>query len=80
MATDHEHDHIDERPLRSQMLASLLVALAIVAVVIVAVRAQLGTTSVAEQEAAEERREQRLEAAEEAREERIEAAEEAAEN
>jgi type II secretory pathway pseudopilin PulG len=62
------------------MLASLLVALAIVAVVIVAVRAQLGTTSVAEQEAAEEAREQRLEAAEEAREQRQEAAEEAAEN
>jgi hypothetical protein len=80
MTTDHEHDHIDERPLRSQLIGSVLVALAIVAIVIVAVRAQLGTTSVAEQEAAEERREQRIEAAEEAREERIEAIEEANEN
>lgn len=39
-----------------QMLGSLLVAVAIVAVTIVAVTARLGPTSVAEQEAREERR------------------------
>ncbi len=55
-----------------QMIGSLLVALAIVAVVIIAVTARLGTTSVAELEAEEQRREQRIEAAEERREEALE--------
>ncbi len=51
-----------------QVLASLLVAVLIVAVVIVAVTARLGPTSVAEQEALEER----FERDEELREEREE--------
>lgn len=62
-----------------QMVASLLVALAIVAVVIVAVTARLGTTSVAELDAQEQRQEQRIEAAEERREAAEERREEARE-
>ncbi len=55
-----------------QVLASLLVAVLIVAVVIVAVTARLGPTSVAEQEALEERQEERFDRDEELREEREE--------
>lgn len=53
-----------------QLIGSLVVAAAIVAVVVLAVTLQLGPTSVAELEAREEARDQRLEAAEERREER----------
>lgn len=69
---------METRTQRLQLAASLLVALAIVAVVIVAVTAKLGPTSVAELDAREESRDQRLEqveerreAAEERREERL---------
>lgn len=62
-----------------QMAGSLLVALAIVAIVIIAVTAKLGPTSVAEEEARNERLEERLEQREERREQRQEALEEAAE-
>lgn len=70
---------MDSRTHRKQLLGSLLVAAAIVAIVILTVRAQLGTTSVAEQEAREERLEQRIEAREERIEQRQEALEEAGE-
>jgi type II secretory pathway pseudopilin PulG len=65
-----------ERSQRAQVFGSLLVALAIVAVVIVAVTARLGPTSVAELEAREDAREQRIEAVEERREQAQEAHEE----
>jgi len=69
----------ESRSHRAQMLGSLLVAIAIVAVVIVAVTAKLGPTSIAELEAREDSREQRIEANEERREEAREAREEARE-
>ena len=53
-----------------QLIGSVLVAAAIVAVAIVAVTARLGTTSVAELEAQEDRQKARIEQREEAREER----------
>ena len=59
-----------------QMLGSLLVAATIVAVVIAIVTSELGPTSVAELEAQQERRDQRIERAEERREQRIERREE----
>jgi flagellar biosynthesis/type III secretory pathway M-ring protein FliF/YscJ len=55
-----------------QVLGSLLVAAVIVAIVIVVVTERLGPTSVAELDAQEARREQRIERAEERREQRIE--------
>jgi hypothetical protein len=55
-----------------QMVGSLLVALAIVVATIVLVTARLGTTSVAELEARQERLEERNKAREERREERLE--------
>lgn len=58
------------------VLGSLLVAAAIVAIVIVVVTGELGPTSVAELEAQEERRDQRIERAEERRERRIDLLEE----
>ena len=61
-----------------QMIASLLVAVAIVAIVIVAVTLQLGPTSVAELDAREESRDQRIEQVEERREAREERLEDAA--
>lgn len=67
---------VDGSVQRRQLIGSLLVALAIVAIVILAVTARLGPTSIAEFDAREERREQRLEALEERAEERREAAEE----
>jgi type II secretory pathway pseudopilin PulG len=62
---------------RRQMLGSLLVAVAIVAIVILAVTVRLGPTSVAEEEARNERLEERLKAQEERLEQRREALEEA---
>jgi hypothetical protein len=59
-----------------QMLGSLVVATAIVAIVIAIVTSELGPTSVAELEAQQERRDQRIERAEERREQRIERREE----
>lgn len=59
-----------------QVAGSLLVALVIVAAAILAVTAQLGPTSVAEQEAREERLDQRLDQQEELREQRQEREEE----
>jgi hypothetical protein len=53
-----------------QLIGSILVAAAIVAVAIIAVTARLGTTSVAELEAQEDRQKARIEQREEAREER----------
>ncbi|ADB53364.1 hypothetical protein [Conexibacter woesei] len=53
-----------------QVLGSLLVAAAIVAIAIVVVTARLGPTSVAEQDAREERLDQRLDFREELRKER----------
>ena len=67
---------MEERTHRRQMAGSLAVALIIVALVIAAVTVQLGPTSVAELDAAEEAREQRSERAEEAAEAREELAEE----
>lgn len=51
-----------------QLVASLLVGLGIVAVVVAITAARLGTTSIAEREAEEERMEQRIELEEERRE------------
>jgi heme exporter protein D len=59
-----------------QMLGSLVVAATIVAIVIAIVTSELGPTSVAELEAQQERRDQRIERAEERREQRIELREE----
>jgi hypothetical protein len=59
-----------------QMLGSLVVAATIVAIVIAIVTSELGPTSVAELEAQQERRDQRIERAEERREQRIERREE----
>ena len=59
-----------------QVVGSLVVAAAIVAVVIAVVMGQLGTTSVAELDAVDERREQRIERKEERLEQREEAREE----
>jgi hypothetical protein len=61
-----------------QMIGSLLVAVAIVTIVILAVTLRLGTTSVAEEEARNERLEERLKAQEERLEQRREALEERA--
>jgi uncharacterized membrane-anchored protein YhcB (DUF1043 family) len=55
-----------------QMLLSLAVALLIVAVAIIVVTARLGPTSAAEQDALEERQEERLDQLEELQEERQE--------
>jgi type II secretory pathway pseudopilin PulG len=63
---------------RNQMIGSLLVALAIIAIAILAVTARLGTTSVAEEEARNERLRERLELREERIEQRREAIERAA--
>ena len=60
----------------AQIVGSLAVAAAIVAIAIVVVMGQLGTTSVAELEAAEERREQRIEREQELLERRQELLEE----
>ena len=60
----------------AQLTGSLLVAAAIVALVIVAVTAKLGPTSVAELEAREEAREERIDAREERREQAQERREE----
>lgn len=54
----------------TQVIGSLLAAAAIVAVVILVVTARLGTTSVAELEAIEDRQKARIEQREEAREAR----------
>jgi hypothetical protein len=59
-----------------QMLGSLLVASAIVAIAIAIVTSELGPTSVAELDAREERRDQRIERTEERREQRIDLREE----
>jgi heme exporter protein D len=59
-----------------QMAASLLVAVAIVAIVIAIVTSELGPTSIAELDARQERRDQRIDRAEERREQRIERREE----
>jgi len=59
-----------------QVVGSLVIAAAIVAVVIAVVMGQLGTTSVAELDAVDERREQRIEREEERLEQREEAREE----
>lgn len=55
-----------------QMLGSLVVAATIVAIVIAIVTSAPGPTSVAELDARQERRDQRIDRAEERREERIE--------
>ncbi len=60
----------------AQMLGSLAAAVLIVVLAIWAVTARLGPTSIAEQEAAEERQEEAAEAAEERQEEAADAAEE----
>jgi hypothetical protein len=59
-----------------QMLGSLVVAAALVAIVIAIVTSGLGPTSVAELDARQERRDQRIDRAEERREQRIELREE----
>lgn len=61
---------------RWQLAGSILVAAVIAVLVVVAVTARLGPTSIAELDAAEERREQVIEAREERREQAIEAQEE----
>jgi uncharacterized membrane-anchored protein YhcB (DUF1043 family) len=63
---DQKHSHT------RQMIGSLLVAAAIVAIAIAVVTAQFGETSVAEQEAREERLEQREELREQRQERREE--------
>jgi uncharacterized membrane-anchored protein YhcB (DUF1043 family) len=60
-----------------QVIGSLLVAAAIVAIAIVVVTARLGPTSVAEQEAREERLDQRIDAREQVRKDREDALKEA---
>jgi uncharacterized membrane-anchored protein YhcB (DUF1043 family) len=67
---DQKHSHT------RQMIGSLLVAAAIVAIAIAVVTAQFGETSVAEQEAREERLEERQERQEELRDQRQERREE----
>ena len=59
---------MDAKARRWQLAGSLLLAAVIVALVVLAVTAQLGPTSIAELDAAEERREQVIEAREERRE------------
>jgi len=60
---------VNDRSHKRQMLGSLIAAMLIVAVAITVVTLKFGPYSAAEQEALEERREQRLEAVEERREE-----------
>jgi hypothetical protein len=62
----------EKRSHTRQMIGSLLVAAAIVAIAIAVVTAQFGETSVAEQEAREERLEQREELREQRQERREE--------
>ena len=80
--TEDDDLYVDERTHWPQIVGSIVVAIAIVAVTLLITTAQFGTTSSAEIEAQEERRDQidaRQDALEERREEAAERREEAAE-